>query len=182
MSSEASMPRELRLSSISRAQAHDLSFQPAPNLLDEIIADLGLLGLRKTRLTLRLQPEGKRDWHLTGTLGATAVQPCAVTLDPVTSRIDTQVVRRYVAAYADPTEAEAESPEDDSIEPLPETLDLGDLFAETLALALPDFPRAEGSELGEMTAAPPGVAPLTQADVSPFRALAALKGSKTPED
>ena len=31
-------------------------------------------------------------------------------------------------------------PEDDAIEPLPETLDLGEVLAEALALALPAYP------------------------------------------
>jgi hypothetical protein len=47
---------------------------------------------------------------------------------------------------------------------------------EALALALPAYPRRDGATLGAHAAsAPPGAAPLTDAEVRPFAALAALR-------
>ncbi len=47
-----------------------------------------------------------------------------------------------------PTDDEAEMPEDDTAEPLPEVIDPGAVMFEALALALPDYPRAPKAETG----------------------------------
>ena len=60
-------------------------------------------------------------------------------------------------------------------------IDLAEVAAEALALALPLYPRAPGAELGTLVAAPDGVAPLSDADLKPFAGLAAL-ARKTPPD
>ena len=44
-----------------------------------------------------------------------------------------------------------------------------------LVLALPDYPRAEGVELGERVFSEEGVKPMKDADAKPFAGLAALK-------
>jgi uncharacterized metal-binding protein YceD (DUF177 family) len=136
---------------------------------------LGLQALRKLRLTGELVPEGGADWRLEARLGATVVQPCVVTLAPVTTRIDIDITRRYSAAHVEPEADEAEMPEDDTTEALPERLDLTAVMLEALALALPDYPRAEGVELAERHFAAPGVAPMTDADAKPLAGLAALR-------
>lgn len=66
-------------------------------------------------------------------------------------------------------------PEDDSVEPLPDVIDVGVVATEALALALPLYPRAEGAELGEAVFTAPGEAPLRDGDLKPFAGLAALK-------
>lgn len=149
--------------------------EPTAAELAGLIAEFDLIDLRKVRLSGELRPEGRRDWRLVAELGATAVQPCSVTLAPVTTRLDVPVLRSYRADYAPPTEAEAEMPEDDSEEPLPAVLDLMAVLAEALALALPEFPRAEGAELGAADFAEPGVAPMRDEDAKPFAGLAELK-------
>jgi hypothetical protein len=55
-----------------------------------------------------------------GRLGATVVQPCVATLAPVTTRIETGVTRRYLADWQEPEGEEAEMPEDDTTEALPD--------------------------------------------------------------
>ena len=165
----------LRLAALSRHEEHDFAFEPNADLVSELLEEFGLLKLRKARLAGRLIPQGRRDWHLEATFGATVVQPCSVTLAPVTTRIDTRLERRFVADFALPEETEAEMPEDDSTEPLPEVLDLAELFSETLSIELPDFPRAEGAQFGEAVFAPPGAEPLTADKVRPFAALETLK-------
>lgn len=160
----------------------EFSVEPDAEARKEIAQMLGLLGLKKLRLVGQLAPEGKTDWQLTAKLGATASQACVVTLDPVTTRIDTPVARTYVADLAPlPDASEVEMPEDDSIEALPDQIDLLALIAEALAIALPDFPRSEGATLENKSFSAPGVPPLTEADVKPFAALKALK-SGSDED
>jgi uncharacterized metal-binding protein YceD (DUF177 family) len=71
-------------------------------------------------------------------------------------------------------------PEDDSAEPMPEAIDLAEVLREALALALPPWPRAPGAELGEAVFAVPGTAPIRDADLKPFAALAKLRGDADP--
>lgn len=155
----------------------DRTFELLPDAAtrDRMAAELGLLGLRKLRLTGRLVPEGKRDWRLEASVGATVVQPCVVTAEPVTTRLDEPVARRYLAVMPEPEGEEVEMPEDDSAEPLPAALDLLAVLTEALALALPQYPRAAGAELGEAVFAAPGVAPMTDEEAKPLAGLAALR-------
>jgi uncharacterized metal-binding protein YceD (DUF177 family) len=139
-----------------------------------LAADLGLLALRRLRLSGEITPAGRDAMVLSASLQADADQACVVTLAPVRAVIDEPVRRRYVADLPDPTGEEVEMPEDDSLEPMPEVIDLVAIAAEALALALPLYPRAPGAELGPTAIGPDGVAPLTDADLKPFAGLAAL--------
>lgn len=161
-----------------RAERAEVAFiyTPDEDARSDIADTLELRGLRKVRLEGSLAPDGSRDWRLDAKLGATAVQSCVVTLEPVTTRVDTDVVRRYLADGVPEPEGETEMPEDDTIEPLPAAVDLKVLVAEALALALPDYPRAEGVAPVEQTFAAPGTAPMTDEDAKPFAALKVLKG------
>ncbi len=109
------------------------------------------------------------------------MQSCVVTLAPVPARIAEDVRRTFIEDMALPEGDEIEISEDDSLEPLPEVIDLIDVAREALALALPPYPRAPGAELGEAVFAAPGTVPLRDADLKPFAALAALarKGPET---
>jgi uncharacterized metal-binding protein YceD (DUF177 family) len=156
----------------------DMTFDLAPDQAgrEAVAAALGIPAVRKLRLAGRLVPEGRADWRLEAELGATVVQDCVVTLEPVTTRIDEPVARRYLANLPAPEPGEAEVPEED-VEPVPPVLDLGEVMVEALALALPAFPRAPGAELGEFVIANPGVEPLTEERARPFAGLRdALKG------
>jgi uncharacterized metal-binding protein YceD (DUF177 family) len=110
------------------------------------------------------------------------VQPCVVTAEPVTTRLDETVERRYLADLEEPTGEEAEMPEDDTLEPVPVVLDLSAVLAEALALALPIYPRAPGAALDEAVFAAPGIAPMTDQDAKPLAALAALRDRLSDDD
>ncbi|MFV0358831.1 YceD family protein [Tropicimonas sp.] len=171
----------IRLSRLPVGAPTPFVLEPDPRQIQELKAALDLLDLREVRLAGQLIPEGRADWRLEATLGATVVQPCSVTLEPVTTRIDTPVLRRYLAGYTAPDDAEAEMPEDDSIEPLPASVDLGQVLGESLALALPDFPRAAGAELAQADFTAPGTAPMTDDDARPFAGLAGLRRQLDPK-
>ena len=135
---------------------------------------LGILGLRKLRFAGRLVAEGARDWRLEAELGATVSQACVASLQPVTTRIDEPVERRYHAEIAEPPAGEEIEMPDETVEPLPGKLDVGAVMAEALALALPPWPRAAGVELGAQAFAAPGVRPIAAEDTKPFAALRGL--------
>lgn len=149
---------------------------------DALARRLDLLDLRKLRLAGTIRPLGKRDWELTGRLGATVVQPCVATLEPVVTRIDTEVARRYLADYAEPEETEVEMPEDDTIERLGTHIDPAKVMAEALALALPLYPRAEGVDPVVVDVTEPGKPAMTDEDAKPFAGLAGLRDRLRGED
>lgn len=137
---------------------------------------LGLSGLRKLRFVGEISAQGKSDWRIDAQLGATVVQPCVVTLEPVSTRIDQPVTRLYLAAYEEPEGSEVEMPEDDTVEPLPKEIDLSAVMIEALALHIPTYPRASDAGLDQTVFTEPGKSPLTDDDVRPFAGLAALRG------
>ena len=164
-----------------RPVAFDL--RPDPQQTAALAQQLGLSGLRKLSFKGSLQAEGSRDWRLEAQLGATVTQPCVVTLAPVTTRLDEPVTRRFLTHMPEPDDAEeVEMPEDETIEPLGDVIDLGAVMAEALALALPLYPRAEGAELEETVLTEPGKTPLRDEDINPFAGLAALRDTLKKDD
>jgi len=164
-----------RLSGPDRSQPMVFEMRPDASARAALAEVLGISAVRKLRFAGRLLPEGKSDWRLEAELGATVVQPCSVTLEPVVTRIDEAVGRRWVADLPPAPPGETEMPEDDEVEPLTGSVDLGQVMAEALALALPPFPRAEGVELGQALYAAPGVKPMTDEEAKPMAGLADLR-------
>ncbi len=167
--------RILQLSRMNRANDTEFALDPDASLRAEFAEELGVRAVKKLRLHGTVRAEAKHDWRLDARLGATVVQDCVVTLEPVTTRIDVDVIRSYRVDLPEPAGDDLEMPEDDTIEPLPRQLDLQELMMEALALALPDYPRAPGVELGEAVFAAPGVAPMTDDDAKPLAGLAAFR-------
>ncbi|MCK0166117.1 DUF177 domain-containing protein [Jannaschia sp. S6380] len=165
----------LRLADLPQRKVTHVRLVPDAGQLEALADRLDVDGFRKVRLEGELRPGPGRDWMFEGILGATILQPCRVTTEPVTTRVDEPVRRRYTPDFDAPTGEEVEMPEDDSVEPLPSVLDMGDVLEEALALATPDFPRAPAADGLELEAAPPGVEPLKDETVKPFAGLADLK-------
>jgi len=175
--------RHIRLGDLPTNRPSPVRIEPDAGELSAMAEALGLSALRKVRLEGELIPRGKRDWDLQAHLGATVVQPCVVTLAPVSTRIEEAVERRFRAELPEPQPgAEVEMPEDDALEPLPETLDLARVLTEALALAVPQYPRADGARLGEAVFAEPGQSPMTDVEAKPFAGLAQLRDKLKPED
>ena len=169
------MVQSLALPRLSRAADTEFSLVPEAEARAKLAAARGINALRKVRLEGFLSPDGKRDWTLKAKLGATFVQECVVTFAPVTTRIDTQITRRYVDDLPEPSADEMEMPEDDSVEALPQPLDLMDLLPEALSLEVPDIPRAPDVELGAAVYDAPGITPMTDEDAKPLAGLAAFR-------
>ena len=165
----------LRVADLSQNAEVPFALRPDAAVLAEIAAALELSALRKLSFEGELRAIGKTDWRLTARLGATVVQACVVTLEPVTTRIDKTIERQFIADYADPEDPEAEMPEDETTEALGEWIDPAQVMKEALAIAVPDYPRKEGAELGQMVYAQPGTVAMTDEDARPFAGLADLK-------
>lgn len=172
----------LRVADLPQNAPTVFEIRPEGETLTALAQELGLNALRKLRFAGEIRASGKRDWILQATLGATVVQDCVVTLEPVTTRIDQKVERRYLAGFEDPGEEEAEMPEDETSEALGSHIDPFAVMVEALSLAIPAYPRKDGEALGEAVFTAPGVAPMRDEDTKPFAALAALKDQLKTDD
>jgi len=169
--SELTLP--LRVADLPNREGVTFGVTPDAEGRSDLAEQLGIRKLRKLTFTGSLRPEGRFDWRLEGVLGATAIQDCVITGDPVTTRIDTPVVRLFLRRMPEVEGVEVEIPDDDTIESLGPVIDPGDVMAEALTLALPDYPRVPGASLESV----PGLATesLEPERRNPFAALAALK-------
>lgn len=167
-------PTRFRTGALSPRKPTRFSYRPDAAERAALADDLGLLALYALDLTGEIRPAGRDELVLEATLSARADQACSVTLAPVPASVSEPVRRRYIAGMTVPEGDEVEMPEDDTTEPMPEVIDLADIAAEALALALPLYPRAPGAEFGQAVHAAQGVTPLSDADLKPFAGLQGL--------
>ncbi|MCR8825521.1 YceD family protein [Pseudosulfitobacter koreensis] len=166
----------LRVSSLPQNAPKPFALLPDAPQMRDIAAELGLLGLRKLRFEGQIEALGRADWRLTAKIGATVVQPCVVSLEPVTTRIDAPVERIFQHNFVTPEgEVEVEMDEDERTEPLGAWIDPGAVMVEALSLNLPLYPRAPDAELDQTNFTKDGVKPMTDEDARPFAGLAALR-------
>ncbi|HBZ44427.1 MAG TPA: hypothetical protein DEO85_10310 [Maritimibacter sp.] len=173
-SNEKFGPR-LKVSELDHSRPHDIAVTLDEAAATSLAARLGIDGARKVRLTGKLSPVGRADWRFDGEVGATVIQPCVVSLAPVTTRVDAPVERTWVRDMPEITADEAESPDDVTQEPLGREIDIGEVLAEAVALNLPDYPRSDDAELEQTDFTEPGKDPMTDADAKPFAGLAGLR-------
>ncbi|MBR9653262.1 YceD family protein [Thalassovita aquimarina] len=174
----------LRVSDLPTTRPTRFELVPDDAELAAIANELDLVQLRKLRFKGEIRAEGREDWLLVAELGATVVQSCVVSLDPVTTRIDEKITRRFVADLPEDAtdEEEVEMPEDDTLEALGSVIDPAETMIESLSLALPLYPRAAGVELTESQFTEPGKKAMTDEETKPFAGLAALRDKLEKKD
>ena len=153
-----------------------IDINPAKSALTGLAESLGVPAVRKLRVRGTIERTGPGTVVLTGEVGATVEQTCVVTLEPVTSRIDEPFRRNFEADL--PTvedDYQLRENEDVDIDRLGPEINLTEIVVETLALALPPYPRADGADFAPTQFAAPGVEPMTDEAARPFAALSALK-------
>lgn len=142
----------------------DLVIEASPAECAALAARLGIEAVNRLRASLRLAPGPEGVILGRGGLSAEVIQACVVTLEPVTQEVSAPLSLRLLPAGMEPLDTPAD--EADDIESVNGSVDLGEVVAEELALALDPYPRAPGAEL------PPEA---TEGADNPFAALAALK-------
>jgi uncharacterized metal-binding protein YceD (DUF177 family) len=136
----------------------------------------GVLAIPDLTADVTVHAERGGAWRVDGRLRATVVQACGITLEPVEQHID----ESFTVRFSDQMEAvdrdtgelvvDVEAPE-----PLDgDSLDLGDVVADELGVAIDPFPRKPGAQLGDILPA----ASATSAEDSPFAALAGLRDGR----
>jgi len=175
MTHENLSPHALRVADLPQSQTAEILLVASESERAALQQALDLLDLRKVRLSGTLRPLGTTDWHLSAQLGATVVQTCVATLDPVTTRIETTIERAFMRDFVEDDAPETEMTEDDHIEPLGTHIDPYAVLLEALSLALPVYPRAPDADPIEIRVTEPGKQAMRDEDARPFAGLAALK-------
>lgn len=184
---EVEFSRIVKLSALGR-EPEPYSAKATPAECEALMQRLDLLGLKDFSVEAEVG-KWRNGVRVQGKITADVVQRCIVTLDPVPSSISEEFDRgflpeRDLVGDVKPGQ-EVEIEEDPELGDLPdilgETVDLGEIAAESLSLALDPYPRADGEEPLDLTAAPPGEAPITDEDVKPFASLAAYRDKLAKE-
>ena len=142
---------------------------------DECLAvakSLGVSSCDKLSCSYVIRPILGDRFEVTGSITATVVQPCIVTLDPVAQKLrDDLAVEFWHDVKIDSLAEEFDEPEREDPEPIVDgTLEIGRVVYELIAANLDPYPRADGAELERDS---------SEADAAganhPFAALSELK-------
>lgn len=172
-------PEFSRPCALERLPAGGLAFdvEASPAERAALARRFDLAGLERLEAGGRVEPVPGPGglFEVTGRLRAELSQRCVVTFEPVPAAIDTEFRRLFTREAGPPVPAGAELEVDldaDVPEPLGENgLDLGELAAEEMAVALDPYPRAPNADtvLAEVAAR------AAEEDRGPFAALAPLR-------
>lgn len=163
----------LRVARLSNKVVTTFALQPDVSVRKALAQQLGISAIHHLQFVGTLTPRGRRDFVLQARLTAKVEQPCIVSLRPVMTELTDDVMRRYAHDYSDPDGDEVELPQDDTLEPLSEVIDVGSVAVEALALLLPEYPRAPGASFVAASTDP--AAEMAEGDrPKPFAGLAEL--------
>jgi uncharacterized metal-binding protein YceD (DUF177 family) len=122
----------------------ELSFEATPAERRALAERFALVSVEKLAGQARLERCGKDEIRLCGRLQAEVVQSCVVSLEDVRSTVDEAFECRFTRPGAD---VGADLAWDQDVEPLEGSeLDVGEIFAQQLALALDPYPRAADAD------------------------------------
>ena len=132
---------------------------------DMLANRFGFAGLSALDARLKVKRAGPAHWDVTGNLTAEVTQLCGVTGEPVAESVDFRIEERYCSAPDEGADVDVSL---DGPEPLVDgVINLGEIVAQSLAIAVEPWPRSEGAphsfEAGESE------------NDHPFAGLAALK-------
>ncbi len=166
---EPELSRPLRVEKIS-ANGVEESIVATPQEREALAVRFDLVEIKSLKANLAVLPkQAGMNFEVTGMLAAEVVQRCVVTLEPLPASIAQAIHIHFTAPGFIDTSAERALDEED-IEPITDgIMDLGEVVAQHLGLALDPYPRK------------PGLPPVTaefgqpQAKISPFAKLVVLK-------
>jgi uncharacterized metal-binding protein YceD (DUF177 family) len=175
----AEFSRPLSLDRISTTQ-HREEIAATDKERADLADRFGLLSLDKLSASFTLKRVRKDLVRVKGRVTAELAQACVVTLDPVAARIDERFEVDFLeGAQPAVTDLELDAEAAGAPEPAPDGwIDLGELAAEQLGLALDPYPRKPGAEVPAEWKAEPAAEPVADERPNPFAALEKLKAGK----
>ena len=140
----------------------------------------GLVSLDRLTASFTLKRARRDLVRVKGRVSADLVQACIVTLDPIPAQIDERFEVDFLEG-AQPVVADLELDVEGAEAPEPALdgwIDLGELAAEQLGLAIDPYPRKPDAEVPAEWRAEPAAEPAAAVRPNPFAALEKLKESK----
>ncbi len=179
----AEFSRPFRLSQLG-PEPCEMSFSPGPEECRALARRFDLVAISQFDCTASIRAlADDGQYELTGRFVARLQQACVVTLEPVDARLEESFrlrLQRLEPAVEDASRPEPASrkaelifdADEDDVEPvIGEDVDLGEIFAQYLCLALDPYPRKPGAALaGDDVVDPP-----RRARANPFTILRELK-------
>jgi len=171
--------RPLALDRVSATQ-HREEIAPTAKELAALAQRFGLVSLDRLSASFALKRVRKDLVRAKGRVTAELVQACVVTLDPIPARIDEKFEVDFLEGVQPPVaDLELDAEAADAPEPAPSGwIDLGELAAEQLGLAIDPYPRKPGAAIPDEWRGGPAAEPAAVERPNPFAALEKLKGDK----
>ncbi len=148
-----------------------------PNERKALMVRFGLLDLSRLEADLSIDHARDRMLTVTGSFVADVVQQCVVTLEPIPVRVTDKIDIIFAPPHLLDKGAGSphfDSGEEEAPEPIVNgEIDLGELVAQHLAVALDPYPRKPDAALPDAACAPEADSPDNV--INPFARLAALK-------
>jgi uncharacterized metal-binding protein YceD (DUF177 family) len=145
-----------------------------------LVERFGLLSLDSLTASFTLKRVRKDLVRVKGHVTAALAQACVVTLDPVPAQVDERFEVDFLEGVQPAvTDVELDAEAAEAPEPAPDGwIDLGELAAEQLGLALDPYPRRPDAEVPAEWKAEPAEEPIPTERPNPFAVLEKLKSGK----
>jgi uncharacterized metal-binding protein YceD (DUF177 family) len=158
------------------ASASHYKFDADPAECAALADRFGLISLDRFHASFSLRRLRKDLIRVKGHISAGLVQACVVTLEPIPAEIAEDLELDFSESLDEPdTEMDLDAEAADGPEPLSGgMIDLGEVAAEQLGLALDPYPRKAGAEIPTEWAGDPAAEPVPEPKVNPFAALEKL--------
>ncbi len=172
---EIEFSRAIEVDRIAATPSH-FKFDAAPDECEALASRFGLISLDRFHAAFTLRRLRKDLIRVKGHISATLVQACVVTLEPLPADIAEDVELDFSEEPDEPgTEMDLDAEAADGPEPLSGgMIDLGEVAAEQLGLAIDPYPRKPGAEVPTEWAGDPAPEPVPEPKVNPFSALEKL--------
>ncbi len=144
----AELVRPFRLADLADAPEHRVNIVATAAERDALAARYAIVSLDALEADLTVRSDGSGEIVVEGHLECELVQECVVTLEPVSETAASSFDQRYTLTPTEPATDLVIRP-DDSEPPEPvigDSIDLGELVAEFLSLAINPYPRAPDAD------------------------------------
>jgi len=174
-SPEIEFSRAIEVDRIAAAPSR-FDFDADPEEREALASRFGLVSLDRFHASFSLRRLRKDLIRVKGHISASLVQACVVTLDPIPAEIAEDVELDFTEEPDDPDlEMDLDAEAADGPEPLSGgMIDLGEVAAEQLGLAIDPYPRKPGAEVPAEWVGEPAAEPVSEPKVNPFSALEKL--------
>ena len=173
---------ELIVKKLVSEKKYNFSINHKKTILNSIAKNLDLLELKELSFLGQINCIKKVDLKLEATLTAVVTQECVVTLEPVHTKLVTDVERLFVKGWTDTIPSSTETKLETVKEMLTDKINLMTIIVEELSLELPAYPRVEKTTDFLRNLEKPSSKITDKTDHKPFAILSTLKEKMQSKD